>query len=234
EIIKILGETNSDNEDIVKLIEDNNLLNLVEKIKKSDLVSQVIETNVSNSTNRNYITEWTRDQIRIWANKIKNYSDLIEHKLDFIVEALAVIKRACLLDSGFHLTDAQIISCLVILNTKNKGRLLQVSTGEGKSTIISVLAVIHALKGKYVDIITSSPVLAERDAKEKANFYSMFNLECSHNNDKVIYQKGPKACYKKQIVYGEVAQFQFDTLRTYYAELNTLADRTYDVAIVDE
>ncbi|CAF4075923.1 unnamed protein product [Rotaria sordida] len=62
----------------------------------------------------------------------------------------------------------------------------------------------------------------------------MFNLECSHNNDKPNYQTGPKACYKKQIVYGEVAQFQFDTLRTYYAELNTLGDRTYDVAIVDE
>ncbi|CAF4718811.1 unnamed protein product, partial [Rotaria sp. Silwood2] len=41
-------------------------------------------------------------------------------------------------------------------------------------------------------------------------------------------------CYRKQIVYGEAAQFQFDTLRTEYAELSTLADRKCDVAIVDE
>jgi preprotein translocase subunit SecA len=70
------------------------------------------------------------------------------------------------------MTDAQILSCLVALSaSKDQGRLLQVATGEGKSTIVSVLAIIHALKGKKVDIVTSSPVLAERDAKEKAGLY---------------------------------------------------------------
>ncbi|CAF1374953.1 unnamed protein product [Rotaria sordida] len=125
--------------------------------------------------------------------------------------------------------------CLIALNSNDtQGRLLQVATGEGKSTIISILAVFYALQGKTVDIITSSPVLAERDAKEKAKFYNMFDLSCSHNNDRAVYLSGPKACYKKEIVYGEVAQFQYDTLRTEYAELNTLGGRKCEFAIVDE
>ncbi len=111
---------------------------------------------------------------------------------------------------------------------------MQVATGEGKSTIVSVLAIIYALKGKKVDIITSSPVLAERDAKEKNKLYKKFGLSCGDNNDKSIYFKGPKDCYRKDIVYGEVAQFQFDALRDEYMQLGTLAGRKFEVVIVDE
>ena len=64
------------------------------------------------------------------------------------------------------MTDSQILSCFVALNANlTKGRKWL------KSTIVSVLAIIIALKGMKVDIITSSPVLAERDAKEKAKLY---------------------------------------------------------------
>ena len=133
------------------------------------------------------------------------------------------------------MTDSQILSCFIALNANsNQGRLLQVATGEGKSTIVSALALINALKGKKVDVITSSPVLAERDAKEKAKLYLMFGLTCADNNDKSIYIKGSKDCYKKDIVYGESAQFQFDILRDAYSLLETLAGRKCEIAIVDE
>lgn len=91
--------------------------------------------------------------------------------------------------------------------------MLQVGTGEGKSTIVCILAITNALKGKKVDVITSSPVLAERDAKEKSKLYNIFGLECADNNDKSIYIKGIKDCYKKDIVYGEASQNEFDVLR---------------------
>ena len=100
--------------------------------------------------------------------------------------------------------------------------------------IISVLAIIWALTGKKVDVITSSPVLAERDAKEKARLYRIFGFTCADNNDKAIYIKGPKECYKKDIVYGEASQYLFDSLRNEYSSLGTLGDRKYQVAIVDE
>jgi preprotein translocase subunit SecA len=49
-----------------------------------------------------------------------------------------------------------------MLDAKN-ARLLEIATGEGKSTIISAVAVIKALQGHQVDVITSSSILAKRD-----------------------------------------------------------------------
>lgn len=77
----------------------------------------------------------------------------------------------------------------------NQGRLLQVATGEGKSTIVSIFAIIKALQGFKINIITSSPVLAERDAKDKQKLFSLFKLSCADNNDKAVYIKGKKDCY---------------------------------------
>ena len=45
---------------------------------------------------------------------------------------------------------------------------------------------------------------------------------------------GVKDCYKANVVYGEVSQFQFDKLRDDYSQLGTLGDRQCRVAIVDE
>jgi preprotein translocase subunit SecA len=115
------------------------------------------------------------------------------------------------------------------------------ATGEGKSTIVCILAIFKALevKGDFssIDIITSSPVLAERDAKHKENLFKMFGLTCNHNADAATpYIYGPKQCYRANIVYGEVSQFQFDRLRDEYSCLGTLAGRNNRrlVAIVDE
>ncbi|XP_018022148.2 uncharacterized protein LOC108678282 [Hyalella azteca] len=175
---------------------------------------------------------WNEKQIYLWAKgiksgKIKEFSD---H------EAIAVILRANFLITGYELTNTQILCSLVALKNSEsmKGKLLEVATGEGKSTIISILAIINALRGNSVDILTSSPVLAERDAKQQAKLYRLFGLSCSDNNDKIIYLKGGKDCYLSDIVYGEMSQFQFDILRDNYSKLGTLCGRKFSVAIVDE
>src|SRR6202044_1181615 len=60
-------------------------------------------------------------------------------------------------------------------------RLAEIKTGEGKSLIVAMLAVLCALKGKKIDIVTSSSELAKRDAEEQQPFYELFGLSCGHN-----------------------------------------------------
>jgi preprotein translocase subunit SecA len=57
------------------------------------------------------------------------------------------------------------MAILLFLSGEKKGKLGNISTGEGKTLIVSMLAVIMCLCGKKVDIVTSSKVLAIRDSK---------------------------------------------------------------------
>lgn len=198
-------------------------------IRDKNLNSQNYKTSVP-------ISNWSATDIKKWADKIKSKGkDCFSQEKNLLAEAISVVAQANKLVTKHTLRDTQIISTLLLLNSeKNLGRLLQVSTGEGKSTIVSIFAILQALRGHKVDIITSSPILAERDAKEKASLYKMFDLSCADNNDRSVYMQGKKPCYESDIVYGEASQFQFDTLRDEYSALGTLAGRQKDIAIVDE
>ena len=62
----------------------------------------------------------------------------------------------------------------------------------------------------------------------------MFGLKVSDNIDRTPYQRGPKACYSADIVYGECSQFQFDFLFDEFGGLGTLNGRKDAICIVDE
>lgn len=62
---------------------------------------------------------------------------------------------------------------------KFKGRLGQILTGEGKSLIIAQIALISALMGNFVDIITSTSYLAERDQIKFKELYNSFGVSSS-------------------------------------------------------
>jgi len=213
----------------------------INKIDISDRLTQMMhEINEAFSSDSSIvrqkyaINKWTIADIKLWAKHVYDLQseEFVRSKLP---EIIAVVKRAIYLDSSFEPRSIQILSLLFILESKhNSGRLLQILTGEGKSIVVAMLAVIKALQGKYVDIITSSIVLAKRDANERRNFYDIFNLTVSHNNDETNYVTGVKSCYMATIVYGTSKQFQFDILRHEFSLLNTRDNRRFDVIIIDE
>ena len=62
-----------------------------------------------------------------------------------------------------------------ILN--GKGAIAQVKTGEGKSFIISLIAIVLVLHGRKIDIVTSNLELAIRDEKDQRDYYKLFNIQ---------------------------------------------------------
>ncbi|MEQ2206689.1 hypothetical protein XENOCAPTIV_001759, partial [Xenoophorus captivus] len=131
----------------------------------------------------------------------------------------------------FRPRRTQMVSwCLMALS--KTGRLIQVGTGEGKSCIVAMFAAFRAMMGDKVDIMSSSPVLAERDMKEWRKFYDVLKISVDCNINK--QDKDSKKCYESQIVYGTVEQFAGDWLKHHVLRRDIFGQRTFQCAIVDE
>ena len=68
-----------------------------------------------------------------------------------------------------------------------------------------MLAAIKALRGNFVDVLTSSEILAERDSEEKKIFYSLLGLSVTHAKNEFFHGYN--------IVYGDTTSFEGDFLR---------------------
>ena len=150
---------------------------------------------------------------------------------DNIAEAVVWLKKAThltVLGKKYQVRDAQIIS-LLNLYKGDGGRLIQVSTGEGKTIIIAMFAALNVAMKRDVDIVTSSKVLAEENEKEQREFYRIIGMTSSHN---ILRGDGAKACYKSDVVYGDLLHFIGDDLRD--ISKNVKYGRGYDVVIADE
>ncbi len=239
---------NEDNPDVLQLLKEGTLKQqLAEITEASEKDSLLLRTEISDVSEKDSvlppikktikpIKEWDEEDILRWSKAIKNQPQKAQDP-KFLAEIIAVISRGNVLATKQEPRATQLISLLLLLDAKNTRRLAEIATGEGKSTIVAMLAAIKALQGDKVDVVTSSPVLAFRDAQAKAKFFKLFDLTATsnwHPDDDPKMRPGFKACYAADIVYGDANNFQSDLLREEYKLENTRGKRPYKTVIVDE
>ena len=127
-------------------------------------------------------------------------------------------------------TDEQIFAGILLF----RGRIVEMSAGEGKTIAAAFPTVLHAILGRSVHIITANDYLASRDSSLLTPVYQSLGLSV----DAVLghmWDEERKVAYKRQIVFGTMREFGFDFLRD---NLKTSAaervQRPLEVAIVDE
>ncbi|CAM4573302.1 unnamed protein product [Leuciscus chuanchicus] len=145
---------------------------------------------------------------------------------------------------GYFPRCTQLASLLLLLLaqlTEDKGCLLEIGTGEGKSCILAMFATILAIRGTKVDIVTSSPLLAQRDQEEWKRFFEMFGVTSSvvpplylSNYSPEEQEERLKDAYRQQIVYGTVGAFAADILKQEFEKRTTRGTRQFELVIVDE
>jgi preprotein translocase subunit SecA len=152
------------------------------------------------------------------------------------------------LKEKYGLRDAQLLAVLIFFSSSSEDgpqlrrRMAQISTSEGKTLITALLVVYHVLDNwsngrRFVDIITSSSVLAEANATEMKWFFDMFGIVVTNNCDAECSEDENKRRlrYNSDVIYGDLSSFQRDILLSnFFSERKITNGRIASAVVVDE
>ncbi|WP_027720425.1 preprotein translocase subunit SecA [Maridesulfovibrio zosterae] len=149
---------------------------------------------------------------------------------DLLPEVFALVREAGKRSLKMRHYDVQMVGGMVL----HSGRIAEMKTGEGKTLVATLPAVLNALSGKGVHLITVNDYLAKRDAEWMGQLYNFLGLSVGvvvHGQTDEERQEA----YACDITYGTNNEFGFDYLRDnmkFYKE--QLVQRELNFAIVDE
>src|SRR2546422_824599 len=159
------------------------------------------------------------------------YKERLRAALDpAIVPAFALVREAGRRFLNMRHFDVQLIGGIVL----HEGKISEMKTGEGKTLVATLPAVLNALAGRGVHIVTVNDYLARRDAEWMSPLYRALGLSVGvivHDLD----DEQRRAAYGADITYGTNNEFGFDYLRDNMKyDLAQCVQRGHQFAIVDE
>lgn len=145
-------------------------------------------------------------------------------------EAFAVVREASKRTTGMRHFDVQILGGLVL----HKGKISEMSTGEGKTLVATLPLYLNALEGRGAHLITVNDYLAKRDRNWMGPIYEFLGLTVGVIQHDIPHEERQKA-YAADITYGTNNEFGFDYLRdNMVTSLDARVQRPLHYAIVDE
>src|ERR1700716_4248378 len=159
------------------------------------------------------------------------YKEQLQKALEpTIGPAFALVREAGRRFLNMRHFDVQLIGGIVL----HEGKSAERKTGEGKTLVATLPAVLNALAGRGVHIVTVNDYLARRDAEWMSPLYKALGLSVGvivHDLDDV--QR--RAAYGADITYGTNNEFGFDYLGDNMKyDLAQCVQRGHQFAIVDE
>src|SRR6187397_2039779 len=176
-------------------------------------------------------------------------NDRLQKALDEILpEVFAMTREAMKRTLGMRHFDVQFIGGAVL----HQGRIAEMKTGEGKTLIAPTAAILNALTGRGVHVVTPNDYLARRDPQWMGPVFHFLGLslgiiqhECAYifdaehrGKDEALLNLRPverKEAYAADVTYGTNNEFGFDYLRdNMVTDLTQRVQRERYYAIVDE
>src|SRR5713226_6392482 len=160
-----------------------------------------------------------------------SYKETLQQVLEpAIMPAFVLVREAGRRFLNMRHFDVQLIGGIVL----HSGKIAEMKTGEGKTLVATLPAVLNALTGRGVHIVTVNDYLARRDAEWMGRIYTFLGLSVGvvvHG----VTDPERKAAYACDITYGQNNEFGFDYLRDNMKfNLEDYVQRAHHFAIVDE
>src|SRR5579883_1042661 len=177
--------------------------------------------------------EQLRARIAEWKAKISAIADREEREEameEVLPEVFAVVREAAKRSLGQRHFDVQLIGGMVL----HHGKIAEMKTGEGKTLVATLPAVLNALGGRGVHVVTVNDYLAGRDAEWMGRIYNFLGLSVGVIVHGLTDQQRKQA-YACDVTYGQNNEFGFDYLRDNMKfNLEDYVQRPHHYAIVDE
>ena len=127
---------------------------------------------------------------------------------DLMAEVFAVCREGARRTLGMRHFDVQLLGGAIL----HRGRIAEMKTGEGKTLVATLPAVLNALSGKGVHVVTVNDYLAKRDSEWMGRLYKFLGLSVGviqHD----LSDEERRSAYGADITYGTNNEFGFDYLR---------------------
>jgi hypothetical protein len=207
---KPLDEVMNDFRTVKHLLSNDEL----DKLKQQYLqIKEIGETLINKSNDE--LMQYVNDNKRV-----RNNCDLM---------LIAIIREKIKRCFSIYPYNVQCINLLALLS-KNR-RIAQIKTGEGKSSLICMLATYTALQSHVVDVISTSSDLTSRDANKFKPFYESLGLSVGYIEKNQYIPSN----FSADIIYGTNYDFEFAYLHEKTkGSQHGRGTRPYDTVIVDE
>jgi preprotein translocase subunit SecA len=179
----------------------------------------------------------------------KRENERIQAALDDVIpDVFAMAREAMKRTLGMRHFDVQLIGGVVL----HQGRIAEAKTGEGKTLVAPLAAILNSLTGRGVHIVTVNDYLARRDPQWMGPIYHFLGVSLgmiTHDASFVFEPGYPTTderlinlrpveraeAYAADVTYGTNNEFGFDYLRdNMVVELDQRVQRERAFAIVDE
>ena len=171
-----------------------------------------------------------RKKIETWQKQVQDSKDPKATLDKLLPEVFALTREAAKRTLGLRHFDVQLMGGMAL----HQGAICEMKTGEGKTLVATLAAVLNSLAGRGVHVVTVNDYLAKRDAAWMGKVYEFLGLSVGAIVPGIEDDERKKS-YAADITYGTNNEFGFDYLRdNLKLSLDTLVQRGHFFAVVDE